>query len=79
MLVEIKIISRSSTCVAGKPEIPQRVQVACIIERRGQRESVTKHLYYVSGKYVGRGRGQGFIAFPLGILSGRWQAMEAAA
>lgn len=56
MDVVIKVNSRSSARVKGKPEIPQRVQV--VIQagpgQDGKKASVTRHLRYEDGCYVGR-------------------------
>lgn len=65
-----KVISRSSKWVPGQPDVPQRVEV---VIQAGQ-VSVTKHLRYEGGQYVGRAydyRKRMFvpIAFPLGILN----------
>jgi hypothetical protein len=66
-----KVISRSSAWVPGRPELPQRVQVVI----RAGKLSVTKHLRYEGGQYVGRAydyrnRTHVRIAFPIGIVNG---------
>lgn len=70
-----KVVSRSSKWVPGNVLIPKTVQV--VIQAtlpNGRKLSITKHLRYQGGQYVGRAydyRQKSFvqIAFPLGILS----------
>lgn len=67
--MEIKLISCSSKLAA--PGLPKAVQVACVIERGGVRESVTKHLHWNGKNYVGRGYGETqLLRFPQRILNG---------
>ncbi len=66
-----KVISRSAKWVPGKPDVPQTVMVVI----RAGRVSITKHLRYENGQYVGRAydyRKRHFvpIAFPVSIAQG---------
>lgn len=72
----VKVVSKSAKWAPGKPDIPQTVEVVIQATKgNGQKLSITKHLRYQGGEYVGRAydyRKRHFepIAFPLGILSG---------
>jgi hypothetical protein len=69
--MDIKVISRSSKCVPGRPELPQTVQVVCRFQIDGQKVSVTKHLHWMGKNYVGRGYGETkLLRFPTSILNG---------
>lgn len=71
----VKVVSRSSKVVPGRPEIAQTVQVVISATLpNGRRLSITKHLRYQGGQYVGRAydyrqKSVVQIAFPLSILS----------
>ena len=71
MQATAKVLSRSSKWVPGNPDIPQTVMVVI----RAGKVSITKHLRYEKGQYVGRAydyrkRTHVPIAFPLSIVSG---------
>lgn len=71
-----KVISRSAAWVPGNLLIPQTIQVVIqAVKANGKKLSITKHLRYQGGQYVGRAydyRKRRFeeIAFPLEILNG---------
>lgn len=50
MQATAKVISRSAALVPGQPDLPQRVEVVI----RAGRVSITKHLRFEHGQYVGR-------------------------
>jgi hypothetical protein len=76
MEAKLKVISRSAARVYRQPEIPQTIQVVIqAVKANGKKLSITKHLRYQGGQYVGRAydyRKRQFteIVFPLDILSG---------
>lgn len=76
MEANLKIISRSSAWVPGNLLIPRTIQVVIqAVKGNGKKMSITKHLRYEGGQYVGRAydyrkRHYTTIVFPLEILSG---------
>jgi hypothetical protein len=66
-----KVISRSAKWVPGNPDVPQRVEIVV----QAGKLSVTKHLRYEKGRYVGRAydyrkRTHRELAFPICVLTG---------